>query len=267
VPQALVSTSWPASVNGSTQLWAGVGSTVVFKAPEFYDFRNGTRLAFVGWAGLEFTPEERALEVARTVQGPLSLKPKYVVQYRVWTAPPAYVANPPNATWVERGANVTVSIPTPIESRGNVRTVLAQWVVNGRPAGSRTPLVVRVDKPLNITYTAKRQYLVYFTSAYGQVPPQMWMDEGSTVAVAPMPQDVWWPAPPVHWVFTGWRDKATGSTSRYPAVYGSTTYEAVWSLDPIPLAAIGGGVAGAAFFVWFIRRRRLAKLAAEIEKF
>jgi len=268
VPQALVSTSWPATVNGSTQLWADVGSTVVFKAPEFYDFRNGTRLAFVGWAGLEFTPEERALEVVRAVQGPLSLRPKYVVQYRVWVAPPAYVANPPNATWVERGVNVTVSIPTPIESRGNVRTVLAQWVVNGRPAGSRTPLVLRVDKPLNITYTAKRQYLVYFTSAYGQVPPQMWVDEGGVAGVVPTPMDVWSP-PPLHWVFAGWRDKATGTVYNYPqmpVVVASTTFEAVWSLDPIPLVAVGGGAAGAAFLVWFIRRRRLARLVAEVEK-
>jgi len=40
----------------------------------------------------------------------------------------------------------------------------------------------------------------------------------------------------------------------------------VWSLDPVPLVAVGGGAAGAVLLVWFIRRRRLAKLAAEIEK-
>ena len=80
--------------------------------------------------------------------------------------------------------------------------------------------------------------------------------------------DVWSP-PPLHWVFAGWRDKATGTVYNYPqmpVVVASTTFEAVWSLDPVPLVAVGGGAAGAAFLVWFIRRRRLAKLTAEVEK-
>jgi len=101
--------------------------------------------------------------------------------------------------------------------------------------------VVRVDRPLNVTYTTKRQYLVYFTSAYGQVPPQTLVDEGTTISVAPVLMDTWWPAPPVHWIFSGWQDKATGIVSRFPTAYGSTIYEAVWDLDPIPLILIGAG--------------------------
>ncbi len=41
-----------------------------------------------------------------------------------------------------------------------------------------------------------------------------------------------------------------------PIANAPTTFEAVWSLDPMPLVAIAGGAAAAVFAVWFIRRRR-----------
>jgi hypothetical protein len=78
--------------------------------------------------------------------------------------------------------------------------------------------------------------------------------------------DVWSP-PPIHWVFTGWRDVATGVVYNYPQMpvaYGPASYEAVWTLDPVPLLAIAGAVAGALFLVWFLRRRRLTRLMAEV---
>jgi len=49
-----------------------------------------------------------------------------------------------------------------------------------------------------------------------------------------------------------------------PVVTGPATYEAVWSLDPLPLAAIGGAAAGAVFLIRFLRRRRLQRLMAEV---
>jgi hypothetical protein len=94
----------------------------------------------------------------------------------------------------------------------------------------------------------------------------MWIDEGGTAAAVPTPTDVWSP-PPLHWVFAGWRDVATGVVYSYPAmpvVTGPATYEAVWSLDPLPLVAIGGAAAGAVFLIWFLRRRRLQRLMAEV---
>jgi hypothetical protein len=98
------------------------------------------------------------------------------------------------------------------------------------------------------------------------VPPSMWVDEGEMVAVVPMPMDVWDP-PPLRWTFAGWRDVATGVVYSYPSmpvVTGPATYEAVWSLDPLPLAAIGGAAAGAVFLIWFLRRWRLQRLVAEV---
>ncbi|MFN7106290.1 MAG: WD40 repeat domain-containing protein, partial [Pyrobaculum sp.] len=65
VPQALISTRWPATVNDTQSLWADLGSRVVFRTPEVYDFRNYTRLKFVGWAELEYTKEEFATVVSR----------------------------------------------------------------------------------------------------------------------------------------------------------------------------------------------------------
>ncbi|MFN3804771.1 MAG: WD40 repeat domain-containing protein [Pyrobaculum sp.] len=266
VPQALITTRWPATVNDTQSLWADLGSLVVFRTPEVYDFRNNTRLKFAGWAGLEHTKEEFATVISRTVERPIALNPRYVVQYRVWVKPPAYVAQPPNATWVDKGSEIVVNIPTPISESGGVRTVLRQWVVNGRPNATTTPLRVRVFEPLNITYTTKRQYLVRFSSRYGVVPPSMWVDEGSTVGIMPTPTEVWDPAPLIRYLFAGWRDVSTGVVYTYPAMpiaAAPTLYEAVWSLDPLPLAVVSGAAGGAAFLLWFMRKRR-RRLAAEI---
>ena len=94
----------------------------------------------------------------------------------------------------------------------------------------------------------------------------MWVDEGGTAAVMPTPAEVWAP-PPLRWIFAGWREVDTGVVYSYPAmpvVTRPAAYEAVWSLDPIPLAAIGGGAAAAVFLVRFVRRRRLKRLVAEV---
>ncbi|MEM1616167.1 MAG: hypothetical protein QXP31_10630 [Pyrobaculum sp.] len=264
VPQALVSTRWPASVNGSTSLWADVGSVVVFYAPEYVDLRNGTRLAFVGWSGLEFTPEERLSTLNRTVTSSFAILPKYVVQYRVWVRPPASTV--PNVTWAVRGSQVKFVAPTPISQlSAEVREVLGAWVVNGIRINNDT---ITVRGPLNVTYATKRQYLVKFTSQYGQVPASMWADEGSAVAVVPTPTDVWWPIPPIHWVFAGWRDTSTGVVYNYPqtmpVAVAPTTFEAVWNLDPLPLLPIVGGAVGAVLLIWFIRRRRIRAAVEEM---
>ncbi len=263
VRQVKVSTAWPATVNGSQVLWADLGSKVVFNASD-YVFPNGTRLAFRRWKELD----ERSRVVVMTADRPISLTPIYAVEYRVWVKPPAYVAEPPNATWAERGSVIRVAAPPVIESAGDMRVVPDKWVINGEVNASLIgpTVAVRVTTPLNITFTTKRQYLVTFTSRYGSVPPSMWVDEGEMVAVVPMPMDVWDP-PPLRWTFAGWRDVATGVVYSYPSmpvVTGPATYEAVWSLDPLPLVAIGGAAAGAVFLIWFLRRRRLQRLVAEV---
>ncbi|ACB39070.1 WD40 repeat domain-containing protein [Pyrobaculum neutrophilum] len=261
VEQYRVRTYYPATVNGSDTLWAEAGTKAVFYAPDV-EFRNGTRLAFVRWREAE--SRERTLAV--TVEGPTTLTPIYVTQYRVWVKPPAQVVEPPNATWADRGSVIRVAAPPVLNQSGDVRTVVGQWLVNGLPNATGAVASFRVTAPLNITYVAKRQYLVTFVSAYGTPPPPMWVDEGSTASAVPTPMDVWSP-PPLHWKFVGWRDKATGTVYSYPQmpyVYGPATFEAVWALDPLPLAAIGGGAAAAAFAVWFLRRRRLARLMAEV---
>lgn len=59
---------------------------------------------------------------------------------------------------------------------------------------------------------------------------------------------------------------ATGVVYRQPqlpVVYGPTTLEAVWELDPLPLLAIAGAAAAGVFLFIFFRRRRVAKLLAE----
>ncbi len=193
VTQVLVSTKWPAVVNGSTSTWVDLGSRVVFQTPDVYDFRNGTRLKLAGWAGLEYTEEEFALAIERVASRSITLTPKYRTQYRVWVKPPAYVAQPPNATWADRDSEIVVTIPTPISESAGVRIVLRQWVINGVPGPVEIPLRAKVDKPLNITYLTKVQYLATFVTRYGQAPPAVWADAGSAIAAVPTPTEAWDP--------------------------------------------------------------------------
>ena len=263
VRQVKVSTAWPAAVNGSQVFWADVGSRVVFNASD-YAFPNGTGLAFRMWR----ETNERSRVVVLTAEEPTALTPVYAVEYRVWVTPPAQIVEPPNATWAERGSVIRVVAPAVLEEAGATRVVVDKWVINGVVNASLTgsSTSVRVTKPLNITFTTKRQHLVTFTSSYGSVVPSMWVDEGGTAAVMPTPAEVWAP-PPLRWIFAGWRDTATGVVYSYPAmpvVTGPAMYEAVWSLDPIPSAAIGGGVAAAVFLVRFLKMRRLQRLMAEV---
>jgi len=254
-----------ATVNGSDAVWAELGAVVEFKAREVVDLGNGTRLVFVGWA----ETGERSPVVRAEVRGPMKLTPVYRRQYAVYVRPPARVEGVAgNVTWADAGSKIRVVIPPVLSEQAGVRTAFKNWVVNGVPnATLNAPAVeLTVTRPLNITYETKRQYLATFTSRYGSVPPSMWVDEGATAAVVPTPMDVWAP-PPLRWTFAGWRDVATGVVYSYPAMpvaTGPATYEAVWSLDPVPLVAIGGGAAAAVFLVWFLRRRRLQRLMAEV---
>ncbi|MGC9130406.1 MAG: hypothetical protein ACP5H5_02345 [Pyrobaculum sp.] len=264
-PSFLVAAGPGATVNGTNKLWATYGSTVVASATQVVEYRNKTRAVFSYWA----ETEEREPTLVATVTGPLNRTPVYVRQYLVYVAPPARIEGVEgNVTWVDRGRSIRVVAPQVIREEAGVRTVFKNWVINGVPNATLTSPVQSfvVERPLNITFDVKRQFLVTFSTAYGSVLPQTWADEGATVAVVPTPTGVWSP-PPIHWVFKGWRDVATGVVYNYPQMpvaYGPAHYEAVWALDPVPLLVIAGAVAGAVFLVWFLRRRKLARLMAEV---
>jgi len=253
VMQYLAKTSWPAEVNETQTLWADEDTVVVFKAPEVVDFGNGTRLVFRGWRN-----GEQNNTVMLKANGPVELQPVYVKQYRVAVKPPLTSS----AEWVDKGSVVVVSAPQVVNETADVRYIFDKWVVNGRVnatlKGGTIQLVVR--EPLNITYTTKRQYKISFATRFGQAPPPMWVDEGSTPTAQPMPADVWWPAPPVHWVFKRW--VGPGGTAY---VYGPGVWEARWELDPLPLAAVAGAIGGVIAVIWLRRRRKIQKLLAEVE--
>jgi hypothetical protein len=259
VRQFRASTRWPARVNGSQSVWADAGSRLVFEAPDV-DLGNGTRLSFRRWA----ETGERSPVVVVAADAPVSLTPVYAVEYRVWARPPARVVEPPNATWVERGALVRVAAPQVLEEAGGVRVVVDRWAVNGKVNASLAgpSIAVRARGPLNLTFTTKRQYLVTLVSRYGSVPSQLWADEGTALYVTPVPQDVWSP-PPLHWVFSGWRDVSTGAVARAPVITRPAAYEAAWSLDPVPLAAVGGAAGAAVALAWLRKKRRLRPVAEE----
>ena len=261
-PSYLVSTSAWATVNGTAKIYAEYMSKAVFKAEPVVELRNGTRYVFVKWA----ETEETSPVLAEIVTGPLKRTPVYVRQYRVIVAPPAQAEG--NATWADAGGTIRVTIPSVISEQAGVRIAFKNWVINGVPNATLTSptLAIKVDRPLNITYQTKRQYLVSLTTRYGSAPPTMWVDEGGTLPVVPSPTEVWSP-PLFHYVFAGWKDVATGVVYNYPQmpyVYGPAAYEAVWALDPLPFAAVGGAAGAAAFLVWFLRKRRLRRLMAEV---
>jgi hypothetical protein len=240
-------------VNGSQALWADEGAVVVFKAPETVDFGNGTRLAFRRWKS-----GEQNSTVVLKADGPLELHPIYVKQYRVTVRPPLTSS----AEWTDRDAVVVVRAPQVVNETADVRYVFDKWVVNGRVnatlRGDIIQLVVR--EPLNITYVTRRQYKISFITNFGQAPPPMWVDEGSTPMALPMPTEVWWPAPPVHWVFKRW-----AGPGGIAYVYGPGVWEAKWELDPLPLVAVAGTVGGAVAVLWLRRKRKMRKILAEVE--
>jgi len=257
VLQYLVSTRWPATVNGSQSIWADQGSYAAFAAPGIYYFDNATRLYFRGWSNGEsgnFTAQ---------VAGPMSVDPIYSVQYLVSVKAPGTVDGKPSA-WLDRGSTATLNIPSVLNSSGSVRTAFAYWVVNGR-AGPSTPTAqIAVSGPMNVTYATKTQYLVTFQSKYGTPTlTQTWADAGSAVTVDVTPPQVWSP-PPLLYEFKGWQAPG-GQTFNSPAVVitGPGAYTAVWSLNPIPIIAIAAAAGGGAGAFILIRRRRAA--AAEVE--
>jgi hypothetical protein len=253
VVQYLAKTAWPAEVNGTQALWADEGLLVAFKAPEVVDFGNGTRLMFRGWKD-----GERNNTVMFRADRPLELQPVYVRQYKITMKPPLSSS----AEWAEANAVVVVKAPQVVNETADVRYLFDKWVVNGYiNATLRSNIIQLVVKgPLNITYTTKRQFRITFATKFGQAPPPMWVDEGSAPAAQPTPADVWWPAPPMRWVFKRW--VGPGGTAY---VYGPGVWEAEWELDLLPLITAAAGIGGAAVFLWLRRRRKVQKILAEVE--
>ncbi|MEZ0319189.1 MAG: hypothetical protein ABWK05_04240, partial [Pyrobaculum sp.] len=215
VPVVAVDAGKYALVNGTAgKFWAPYGSTVEIRAPEVVELGNKTRLVFVMWA--ETKDASPSLRI--TVTTPVRLTPVYKRQYLVAVTPPARIAGvSENATWVDEGEKITVTAPAKAE--GATRYVVKNWVVNGVPnATLNQPTATLVVKmPMNITFETMRQFLIQLSSRFGSVPPNVWVDEGGTVAVVPTPTEAWSP-PPLHYVFTGWRDVATGVVYTYPAM-------------------------------------------------
>ncbi|MGC8583214.1 MAG: WD40 repeat domain-containing protein [Thermoproteus sp.] len=256
VLQYLVSTKWPATVNGSQSIWADQGSYAAFAAPSVYYFDNGTRLYFRGWSNGEsgnFTAQ---------VMGPMSVDPVYSVQYLVSVKSPGTVNGKPSA-WLDRGSAATLNIPAVLNSSGSVRTAFAYWIVNGK-AGPSTPTAqITVNGPMNVTYATKTQYLVTFQSRFGTPSiSQTWADAGSAMTVEVTPAQVWSP-PPLLYEFKGW-EAPGGQSFNSPTVVitGPGVYTAIWSLNLIPIIAIAAAAGGGAGAYILIRRRRAA---AEVE--
>jgi hypothetical protein len=251
--QHLARTAWPAEVNGTQELWADEGSLAVFRAPEVVDLGNGTRLVFRGWRG-----GGQNATVALRVDGPLELLPVYARQYRVAVRPPLAA----DAEWADQGAAVSVRAPAVINETADVRHVFDRWVVNGRVNATLRDNAVQlaVREPLDVAYTVKRQYRITFSTRFGQAPPPTWVDEGTAPAAQPAPAEVWWPAPPIRWVFKGWRGPG-GAVY----VYGPGVWEAEWEPDPLPPAAAAGAVGGGIALLWLRRRRKIQKILAEVE--
>lgn len=256
VLQYLVTTKWPASVNGTQSIWVDQGGYVDFTAPRIYYFNNGTRLYFKGWSNGEvgnFTAQ---------VLGPMSVDPVYSVQYLVTVKPPGTV-NGQGSAWLDKGSTATLSINPVLNSSGSVRTAFAAWVINSKAGPTSPTAQITVEYPMNVTYSTKTQYLVEFQSKYGTpAVTQTWADAGSAMTVVVTPSQVWSP-PPLLYEFKGWRTPG-GQVFESPTVVivSPGVYTAVWSLNIIPLVVIGAAAGGGAGAFFIIRRRRLAGIEA-----
>jgi hypothetical protein len=238
-----VETAPPAQVNGTAQLWAPNGSTLVFTAPATANFGNGTRLVFKGWGNGQTN------NFTAIVTGPMHITPIYTAEYLVSVEVPDNVTE----VWEPAGSAVVIKAPGVISLSNGTRLIFEGWSINGKAVNSTTA-IVRVSGPTSALAQYRREHLVRFYSQYGQPQPaSAWAAAGQPIYASVQPELVW---RYVFWRFDGWMGP-DGRLYQPPVPAMPGQYIAVWSLDILHTAALYGlAMAAIASAAWYIKRRR-----------
>jgi hypothetical protein len=169
-PASIHCTEYPVELllpNGtSLAVQAPFNKTFVWTPPAVV-YPNGTRL--------------EAEPVSVFVDGPRTVRVNYT---RVYYLVRVSTFNATFELWRPRGGEVHVLGLVVLEN--GTRLVAHEIIINGRTVNA---VVLKVDKPLNITLRYRRQYLVKLEAPANST--EVWADEGSTFAVGlPDPWDL-----------------------------------------------------------------------------
>ncbi len=278
--------------------WVPEGARVRLYAPPRYTFGNvtGTFYAWeIGGVTVRENPLELSVEAPITVAAvynvsalpitfgngtmlvptsgwtltrvfPPPLEPRYMRYYLVRVSEPGYIVGVGREGWFPEGARIRISIDAAlvdgtyaISATDQRRVVFAGW-----STGQKEPTAdITVTGPTVVRPTLVRQYRVVLITPYGTVEePALWVNEGTVISPAPEPTAVWSPIPPIRLVFAGWRTQ-DGLVVRDIAVGGPLTLRAVWTLDPIPIAAVLASAILVVAIYKYRHRMRLRRRAAE----
>jgi hypothetical protein len=199
---------------------------------------NGTAVEVKVAAEEVVWPQQPAAEVRRL--------------YYVAVREPGYVEG--GSGYYPAGSVVRIGVKMP-EAPPGCRHVFAGWV-GLNATGSEAEVVVA--RPISASPRLVMQCRVSLATRYGSVAdaPE-WVNVGDVIEPRVEPEAVWSPFPLLY-EFSGWR--IDGSIVRRITVTGPVAGEAVWTLNPLPAAALAGSAAAAVAFLLWRRRSKRGRL-------
>ncbi|MCS7207125.1 MAG: hypothetical protein NZ951_04210 [Dehalococcoidia bacterium] len=249
-------------VTVSGEGWYTAGARALVRAPALVPQGEGRRLRFVEWeereGRLAGTGPLQQPEIVLTVSGPVSLRPRYVQEYRVHAENPQGILT---MTWVEAGKTLeleTASLITIVEDEERLR--FSHWQEKrpgAQPMAQVSKLILTVDRPLDLEAVYRREFRVTLQAPYGGSGAG-WYPENATaiISVPPQPQAVLF----LKKSFQGFAGYPQTGPVLQVTVQGPTTVAALYS-NEVDFRVLAFLVAGllAAFLIWRITESRTAR--------
>lgn len=195
VPEYRISIAPVEGVTVSGEGWYPAGARALLRTAPMVQKGEGSRLRFLEWEESEgrligVSTDKPELVIA--VNGPLSLRPRYVQEYRVQAENPQGILT---LTWVEEGKTLELETPSLISIvEEEERLRFSHWqekVPGAQPLSQVAKLILTVDRPLNLEGVYRREFKVNLQAPYGGSGAG-WYVQNTTaiISVPPQPQAV-----------------------------------------------------------------------------
>ena len=139
-------------------------------------FGNGTRLTFDSWAG-DLISDRRDDVVL--MNSPKEIEATWRRQHLVIVNSPW--GDPPEGGWIDSGTLYTASVNSTWNQGNWTRRRFAGWV--GDLESSSPEIMISVDRPLNLSATWNKEYLLVIDSPYSSPVGGGWYPEGGVATV------------------------------------------------------------------------------------
>jgi M6 family metalloprotease-like protein len=179
----------------------------------------GIRGKFAGWS-TGATSNKLAL-----LGENVTISALYKTQYYVSIA--SEYGTPDGVGWYDVQSNATISIQSPINAtQQGVRYMFTEW--SGDYNGTRNPIALQVNQPLNLTASWKTQfYFAVDTGGHAVSTGTGWYDNGTVVNYRIMPPQ---PSNGTWYIFNGWSGDYSGSSlSGTVTLSKPVTISAAWA--------------------------------------